>query len=119
MTVTRDQAADHLNMNGVADVELTKLDLYVDAANGWVGSRVTDTAPSAVQLATLFLIEHWWASQRGPDAFVDDEFVGVGSVGYAIPTRVQELLGPFMGRSSPSGSFPTASAWPDPVEWPA
>lgn len=116
MSVTVEDATTFLNLTAEGDI--ADVELYVDAANGWIAQTVTDTATAAVELATLFLIQHWWRqSQLGPAAFVPDgELVVIGSVGYAIPNRVRELIGPYLARYSPTGEFPDAVAWPDPVE---
>lgn len=121
MTVTSDEAREHLNLTETED-EL-ELDLYVNAANEWVATKVSDSDVDAyaVKLATLFLIQHLWnSSQRGPTTIaVDGELVTVTGVGYAIPNRVAELLQPYLARTSPTYSFPDAVAWPDSVEYPA
>lgn len=119
MSVDLDQACSFLNLDQNSD-DLTKLGLYIDGANEWVGSKVEDTTTATAVLATLELIRHWWEPQRGPSAApVDEEFVEIDSRSYAIPNWVAQLLG-LGGPAAPAGasSFPCARAWPDPVEWP-
>lgn len=117
MTVTAAEAQAQLNLDGAVTAELQ---LFVDAANAWIATKVSDTSPAPVRLATLFLVEHLWESQRGPAAIPSaaDELVTVTGVGYAIPNRVKELLDPYLGSTSPTYAFPDAAAWPDAVEWP-
>lgn len=123
MSITIDQALSQLNMESVDDAP--ELELYVDAANEWVATRVSDTSPAPVRLATLMLLDHLWETQRGPASNPVDEELGTPSTfGFAVPNRVLELLAPYM--SSGTGtkpaastfSFPDAVAHPDPVEWP-
>lgn len=120
MAVTLDEALEHLNITNSDDDD--EVELYVNAANEWIAERVADTSPTPVKLAALFLIGHWWESQRGPVGTpVDDgsPFTFNGRA-YAIPNRVLEILGPYLldETPSPSYSFPDAVAFPDPVEWP-
>lgn len=124
MSVTIEDAADHLKLLPGDAEGIARLQPFVDAANDWIASKAPDTTPAAVvDLATKFLIEHWYESQRGPSAVVvGEEVVYVDGRGYAIPNRVAQLLG-LGAPSSPSGasSFPDARGWPDPVErcwWP-
>lgn len=123
MTITFDEALSQLNMESPEDP--AELELYVDAANEWVATRVSDTSPAPVRLATLMLLDHLWETQRGPASNpVDDELGTPGTFGFAVPNRVLELLAPYM--SSGIGakpavstfSFPDAVGHPDPVEWP-
>ena len=118
MSITVTEAEDQLNItDSDSDDELT---LYVAAANEWIATRVADTSPTPVKLAALFLVDHWWTSQRGPVGTpISDETVFVDGRGFAIPNRVLELLGPYItARATPTYSFPDAVAFPDPVEWP-
>lgn len=116
MTVTIDEAIDHLNITESEDQ--VEVELYVNAANEWVATKVADPSAYAVKLATLFLIQHLWnSSQRGPTAVaIDDEIVTVTGVGYAIPNRVRELLQPYLVQAAPAYSFPDAAYWPDAAE---
>lgn len=116
MAVTIDEAIDHLNITEREDQ--VEVELYVNAANDWVATKVADPDAYAVKLATLFLIQHLWnSSQRGPTAVsLDDEIVTVTGTGYAIPNRVRELLQPYLAGTSPTYSFPDAAAWPDAIE---
>lgn len=117
MAITLPEALKQLNMQEPADT--TELELYISAANEWIEERVTDTSPAPVKLATLFLLDHWWETQRGPAATpLDDDFTTGPGVGFAIPNRVLELLDPYLSKSTPTFSFPDAVAFPDPVEWP-
>lgn len=118
--ITLAEALRQLNIDEVP-ADTTELDLYVAAANEWVEERVTDTSPAPVKLATLMLLDHLWETQRGPSATPLDVDTGAPTgLGYAVPNRVLELLGPYMTTAAqPTGSFPDAVAWPDPVEWPA
>lgn len=122
MTVSLEEALDQLNITD-SETDLEEVQLYVDAANEWVATKVTDTTPAPVRLATLFLVDHLWESQRGPAAvpFGEEDLV-VASRGYAVPNRVRQLLEPYLAATSrnvPTYSFPDAVAWADPVEWPA
>lgn len=124
MSVTVDQALDQLNFEDT-EPDTVKLELFVDAANDWVESKVTDSAPPSIStLATLLLIQHWWErSQRGtnPPA-ASDPYADIEGRTYAIPNEVRELLDGYLSgsvRPSPTGEFPDAVSWPDPVEWPA
>lgn len=118
MTILLQDAKDHLNIEN--DDDDTELTFFVDAANAWVATQVSDTTPKPVQLATRELVRHWWDSQRGPAAGpldVDGEF-SLGALGFAIPTRVKEMLGPYLTSTTtaaPVGSFPDALDWPDDV----
>lgn len=119
MSVDPDYAIEHLNLEDDPSAAI-ELQLYVDAANEWLESKVTDTTPSRVILAGLFLIEHWWNSQRGPasNPLGDGDFAVVGS-SFAIPNRVLELIDDYLisnSSSTPTGSFPDSVAWPDSVE---
>lgn len=120
MAVTLPEALDQLNIDDSSD-ELYEIQLFVNAANEWIATKTSSTprAPSAVKLATLFLIDHLWRSQRGPSGtpLDGDEIVTVSGVGYAIPNRVLELLGVDLNRPTPRSSFPDAAAWPDAVEY--
>lgn len=122
MAVTLPEALDQLNIDSDSD-DLYEVQLYVDAANEWIATKVSDTSPTPVKLAALFLIDHLWQSQRGLAAtpISGDEIVTVTGTGYAIPNRVRELLEPYLSTSggTPVYSFPDAVAWPDTVEWPA
>lgn len=118
MSITIYEAIDHLNLEDDSE-DLDEALLYVNAANEWIATRVTDTSPAPVKLATLFLVGHWWESQRGTASTpLSDETVFVAGVGYAIPNRVLELIDPYRSRTAPVFSFPDAVAHPDPVEWP-
>lgn len=121
MTVTLSEAVEQLNISVPADTD--ELQLYIDAANEWMGTKVTTTQdadyPHLAKLATLLLIDHLWGSQRGPAAtpLAGDELVTISGVGFAIPNRVLELIDAIPGRkASPSYSFPDAVSWPDSVE---
>lgn len=133
MTVTVAEALEQLNTDA-GSVDAGELQLYVDAANEWVDGRigqpgfisVADAAarPNVVKLATLFLIDHLWESQRGPAGSpLGDDYasplVVVNGRGFAIPNRVLELLHSDATKPAAVGSFPAASSWPDPVEWSA
>lgn len=135
MTVSVDEALEQLNTDA-GSVDAGELQLYVDAANEWVDGRigqpgwmsVADAAvrPNVVKLATLFLVDHLWESQRGPAASPLSGAEEGGTLvlsGFAIPNRVRELLQDNttarVGSGGPSFSFPDAVGWPDPVEWPA
>lgn len=125
MSVTIDEALVQLNMASPSAEVVAEVTLYMDAANEWVATRVSDTSPTPVKLATLFLLDHLWDMQRGPSTSPVDEETGTPySFGFAIPNRVLELLAPYMGAgagakpSAVSYSFPDAVAFPDPVEWP-
>lgn len=118
MSITLDEALDVLNIPGSTE-DVAEISLYMDAANEWIATRITDTSPNPVKLATLFLLDHLWQSQRGPASTpLSDEMVTVGSIGYAIPNRVLELIEPYRTKAAPTYSFPDAVAFPDPVEWP-
>lgn len=124
MTITLDEALAQLNYDEVPD-DTSELELFIDAANEWVATRVSDTSPAPVHLATLLLLDHLWATQRGASSTPVDEELGTPvSFGFAIPNRVLELLAPYMTDglgarpAQPSYSFPDAVAYPDPVEWP-
>lgn len=120
MSITLEEAKAQLNV--VSDDDDAEITLYVNAANEWIAERVSDTSPTPVKLATLFLVDHWWASQRGPVGTpLDDESTIINGRAFAIPNRVLELLGPWLFDAIPSAnySFPDAVAFPDPVEWPA
>lgn len=117
MTVLLEEAVARLNITSLTASLVEELVLYVDAANEWVASKVTDTDTSRARLATLELVDHLWSSsQRGPGSaspFGSDETsIVVGGYGYAIPNRVKELLD--LHPPGPSGSFPAAECWPDP-----
>lgn len=123
MAVTVAEASAELNIAVPTGAALTELTIYVNAANEWMGTKVTATQeasyPNLVKLATLFLIDHLWGSQRGPAAtpLADDELVMVRGIGFAIPNRVLELIDAIPGRkATPTYSFPDAVAWPDSVE---
>ena len=120
MPVTLEDALDHLNIT--TRYEDGEVSLYVAAANEWIAERVSDTSPTPIKLATLFLIGHWWDSQRGPvgTPIDDGDLVTFNGRAYAIPNRVLEILGPWLlsEHTEPVYSFPDAVAFPDPVEWP-
>lgn len=121
MPITVDEALVHLNIDDIDDA--AELSLFVEAANEWIAERVVDTAPTPIlTLASLFLVEHWWESQRGPVGTpVDDgDPLVFNGRSYAIPNRVLEILGPWLldETAAPEFSFPDAVAFPDPVEWP-
>lgn len=120
MSITLAEAKTQLNIDVNAVDDDAELTLYVAAANEWIATRVADTSPSPVKLAALFLVDHWWTSQRGPVGTpISEESVFVEGRGFAIPNRVLEILGPYItARATPSYSFPDAVAYPDPVEWP-
>jgi hypothetical protein len=123
VTITLADAIAQLNYT---PEDTTELEFYVQAANEWVATRVSDTSPAPVQLATRLLVEHWWDTQRGPVSPnpLDEELGTPYSFGFAIPNRVLELLAPYMNAgvgakpASATYSFPDAVAYPDPVEWP-
>lgn len=120
MSITLAEAREQLNVTTYDDD--LELGLYVDAANAWIATRVPDTSLAPVRLASLFLVDHWWESQRGPvgTPLSDEGPVVLNGRAYAIPNRVLELLGPFLSTTIavPMGSFPDAVGFPDPVEWP-
>lgn len=105
---------DHLNLLDDSD-DLDELIVYVAAGNEWIATRVADTTPAPVRLATLELIRHLWDSQRGPQStpLSGDDIVTASGVGYAVPNRVLELLGPYRRKAKPTFSFPDAQPWPD------
>lgn len=121
MAVTVTEAKAYLNLDD--DEDDAELDLFVGAANQWVAKHVPAVELDAypVRLGTLELIRHFWDSQRAPaDGFPGDDDGagrGLGLLGFAIPNRVHEHLAPYVTRVAPTGSFPTAASWPDPV-WP-
>lgn len=120
MAITLREAYDELNIDAGAEAPV-EVALYVAAANEWIAKKVTDPTAAAsapVKVATLMLLDHLWQSQRGPSgvAMPGEEMVEVRGVGFAIPNRVLELIEPYMVRVRPSGSFPDATCWPDPVE---
>lgn len=123
MSVTFDDALTHLHIEEPTGLEATNLDLYVEAANQWVGAKVADTIPEYVlQLATLLLIQHWWerSQLQQVNTLVDEQYVDIEGRTYAIPSGVRELIEGFLltsVRPAPVSSFPDAAAWPDPVEW--
>lgn len=124
MSITLDEALAQLNIERGDDDE--EVELYVAAANEWVETRVSDTSPSPVKLATLLLVDHLWATKRGPVGSPVDEDTGTPyTFGFAIPNRVLELLAPYMTAgigakpAAATFSFPDAVAHPDPVEWSA
>lgn len=124
MSITIEEALDQLNVS-MSSPDVAEITLYMDAANEWVATRVSDTSPAPVKVATLILLDHLWETQRGPATSpLSDEMVTVASAGYAIPNRVLELLAPYMTLgvgsrpAAVSYSFPSAVAFPDPVEWP-
>lgn len=124
MSVTVEEAARQLNFVAVP-ADPTELTLYVAAANEWIATRVADTSPAPVRLATLMLVDHLWSTQRGPIGVspLDDELSSPSLAGFAIPNRVMELIRPFMVAGGglppgPVGVFPEAECWPDPsVRW--
>lgn len=116
------EAKQHLNIDD--DIDDDEVEFFVDAANEWVATQVdaADLTARPVQLATRELIRHWWdASQRGPGSVVDaEDGFSLGLLGFAIPTRVKEILGPYLSGTAtapaaPVGAFPDPLAWPDPV----
>lgn len=120
--VTVAEAKVELNIASSDATYDTELPWYVDASNVWIASKVADTTPAPVKLATLFLIKHWWNTQKEPQTAPtpDGDVVVIAGRGFAIPNAVKEMLGPYLSTSGsvPSYSFPDAVAWPDPVEWP-
>lgn len=120
MSVTIDEAAAHLNVPMDSE-EIGKIRLFTDAANEWIANKITDTSPAVVKLATLFLLEHFWESQRGPafTPLAGDEMVEVDGTSYSIPNRVLELIHDYRVKATPTGSFPDAPCWPEPAGWPA
>lgn len=118
MPITLPEAKAQLNVAG--DDDDGEIMLYVDAANEWIATRVTDTDPTPVKLAALFLVDHWWTSQRGPIGTpISEETMFIDGRGFAIPNRVLELLGPYITTTAaPRFAFPDAVAHPDAVEWP-
>ena len=124
MSITINEALDQLNVS-LSSPDVPEIELYMDAANEWVATRVTDTSPAPVKVATLILLDHLWETQRGPSSNpVDTETGTPYTFGFAIPNRVLELLAPYMNAgtgakpASASYSFPDAVAFPDPAEWP-
>lgn len=127
MTVTIPEAYRHLNIE--SGEHANEVDLFVDAANEWVASRIgqpgwiSATAaaarPNIIKVATLFLISHLWESQRGPAASpLDGDLATTGGLlGFAIPNRVAELLQDSSTTATPKHSFPDAASWPDPVKY--
>lgn len=113
--VTLPEAADHLSVTQQKDLD--ELAKYVDAANEWVASKVSDTTTPSARLATFFLIDHWWqAHRRAMSPTADEDGVLVGGGGFtAVPGRVREMLGLSVAHKA-MGAFPSAVAWPDPVE---
>lgn len=114
-------AKRHLNIDEDDDTDDEEIDFFVAVANEWIATQVTDTTPAPVRNATLELVRHLWDSQRGPAALdLDADGFSLGLLGFAIPTRVKELLGPYLTGTAPpaaTGSFPDAADWPDPVCW--
>lgn len=106
----------------------TVADLYVDKKSGAVrpaygaGSFVPlyieviytagrgATAPAAIKLATLIVIEHLWETQRGagtPASLLaggdDDSEAGASfGFGFAVPNRAKELLRPYLKEQAPA-----------------
>lgn len=119
MAVDLDQTRLHLNYDDPTDTDDdAELEFFIAAANEWVAEKVSDTTPTPVQLGTLELIRHWWETQRGPAAGDLDPDGGLGIRGFSIPTRVTELLQPWLtgtATGSPVYSFPDAATWPDAV----
>lgn len=124
MAVDLAMARKHLNFDVTDTDDDDELQFFVDAANEWMATAVTDMSPKPVQLGTLELIRHLWDTQRGPAAMglSGDEEGGRGFIGFAIPNRVRELIEPWAAGSirggRATGSFPDAACWPDPNNWP-
>lgn len=123
MGVTLDEVVGQLDLDVGDDLVEVELPLLVDAANEWVAGKVTATEavakPSLVRLATIWLVGFWWEAQRGQGAttLIGDELVTINGIGFAIPNKVADLLVAVHEKPGPTGSFPAAAAWPDPVEW--
>lgn len=124
MAVDLTQAKVHLNIDLTDTTDDAELQFFVDAANEWIATQVAaaDLTAKPVQLGTLELVRHWWDSQRGPAGGVldDSENWHLGLLGFAIPTRVRELIGPYRSSASTAaatGSFPDAPTWPDSARW--
>lgn len=65
----------------------------VDVA--YVAGRTS--VPDAIRLATLIIAGHLWETQRGssPTALQEEDPAPAG-IGYAIPNRALDLLGPYL-----------------------
>lgn len=116
---TLQQVKTHLNIDNSDTTHDVELQMFLEAAEEWVATKVADTTPKPVQLAILFLVAHLWDPQRGPVAAPLDDVnqpIAAG-FGFAIPNRVRELLDPYMtAASTPRYSFPDARCYPDPIE---
>ena len=125
MTITLDQAKLQLNIQSADTTDDVELQFYVDATNAWMATKVVDTTPAPVVLATRILLGHLWETQRGPTSspYTGAEDLTVVGAGYAIPNRVLELIDPYRSKvttkTTPTYSFPDAVAWPDSVENPS
>lgn len=123
MAATFDQAVAILNLDpdDMTGGDAIELQLYLDAANEWIATKVTDTSPAPVTLATLELLRSLWESQRGTDAspLAGDDPVPVNTLSAVITSRVLELIGPYMHKAVPLGlaNFDQVPGWPDAVEW--
>lgn len=121
MAVTLEQARQHLNFEDDDHDEDAELQFYIDVANEWMATAVTDTTPTPVQMGTLELIRISWKSQRGPAGgdLEGDELGGRGFLGFAIPNAVREWIEPWavgeIQGGTPTGSFPDPVCWPDPI----
>ena len=119
MSVTLDEAKRQLNIPIADTSDDLELTLYVDAANEWVASKVSDTSLASVKVATLIINDHAWETQRGPGSspLDDDDLVRVPGLAFAIPNRAVQWLEPHFVTATSLGSFPDAVDWPDPVEY--
>lgn len=114
---TLDQVKDELDIDRTDTTDDTELSWFLTVATDWVTAKVTDTTPTPVQHAILELVRHLWATQQGPEASpMGDDTDGVGRPDefFTVP-RVRELLGPYLTKPTPSGSFPCPESWPDRV----
>lgn len=109
--VTLDKLKRDLNIEEHDDDD--ELTFFLAAATTWVAKRVQDISPEPVQLAILNLVNHLWETQRGPAAGpLDEDTLNRPGLGYAIPNRVAQLLGPYVGGATPRGSFPPPTPEP-------
>ncbi len=114
--VTLAQAKTHLDITDTENDD--ELQFFVSTANEWIATKCGTSTAYPVRMGTLELVRHLWESQRGPGfASLDDDSDGsfsLGLLGFAIPTRVLELIAPFMTALTPAPlmSFPVAADWP-------
>jgi hypothetical protein len=59
---------------------------------------VSSDVPASVALAVLIIAAHLWETQRGagPTALQGDDTTATVGLGFAIPNRARELLGPYL-----------------------